>query len=156
MSALALPLLLAMLVWLAYKLTTYAFPGLIGLLAAHFAFDTGAGWIGAIAVFGVSAAASLEVMRALFMSVAAPTLRIMLAIAFVTPAMAASYFLLANLSVGLVPAEAWRQVICVLGASVAGSAALGKLAPPEPRFNPNIAPGGERGTPRPAGGGQAP
>lgn len=130
MSALALPLLALMLVWLVYTLTAYALPCLAGLVAATYAFETGSGWFGACVVFGVTAPVVFRLMRWFFVVIEHPAARIVLSIAFVTPAILASHFLLERLSAGHVPSETWRQVLCALGASVAGLAAFGKLAAP--------------------------
>lgn len=132
MSALALPLLTFMLIWLVYTVTTYALPCLFALVLAQYALETGAGWLGACIVFGVTVPLIFGLMRRLFEVVTHPAARIVLSIAFVAPAMLTSYFLLESLSAGHVPSEAWRQVLCVLGASIAGLAAFGKLAAPEP------------------------
>lgn len=132
MSALALPLLGFVLVWLVYTVTTYALPCLAGLAAATYAFETGSGLSGACVVFGLTAITVFGLMRWLFAVIPHPTARIMLSLAFVAPAVLVSYFLLESLSAGHVPSETWRQVLCVLGASIAGLAAFGKLAATEP------------------------
>lgn len=132
MSALALPLLALVLVWLVYTVTTYALPCLAGLAAARFAFETGSGWFEACAVFGLTAITVFGLMRWLFAVASHPASRILLAIAFVTPAILTSYFILENLSAERVPSESWRQALCVLGAGMNGLAAFGRLAAPEP------------------------
>lgn len=132
MSAFALPLLALMLVWLVYTVTTYALPCLAGLAAARYAFETGSGLFGACVVFGLTAITVFGLMRSLFTVFEHPIARIMLAIAFVTPAVLSTYFLLEGLSAGHVPSETWRQVLCALGASIAGLAAFGRLVAPEP------------------------
>ena len=86
MSALALPLLAFMLIWLVYTLTTYALPCLAGLAAATYAFETGSGWFGACVVFGLTAITVFGLMRWLFAVASHPTNRIMLSLAFVAPA----------------------------------------------------------------------
>lgn len=131
MSALALPLLTLMLVWLVYTVTTYALPCLIALMLARHALETGAGWLGACIVFGVTAPLMFGLMRGAFEACTHPMVRIAFSIAFVAPAILASYFLLERLSAGHVPSEAWRHALCVLGAGGAGLVALGKLAAPE-------------------------
>lgn len=131
MSALALPLLALVLVWLVYTVTTYALPCLIALAAAQYAFGTGAGWFGACVIFGATALLVFGVMRWLFGTFTHPAAQIVLSLAFVAPAILASYFLLDRLSTGHVPSETWRQALCVLGASMAGLVAFGKLAAPE-------------------------
>lgn len=131
MSALALPLLALMVVCLVYAVTTYALPCLFALVLAQYAFETGAGWFGACFVFGVTAPLMFGLMRGLFEFVTYPTARIALSIAFVAPTVVTSYFLFDRLSTGHVPSETWRQALCVLGASMAGLVAFGKLAAPE-------------------------
>jgi len=133
MSALALPLLGLMLVWLVYTVTTYALPCLAGLLVARYALETGAGLLGACVAFGVTAILVFGLMRWFFAVVPHPAARIMLSIAFVTPAVVMSYFWLESLSAGHVPSQMWRQALCAFGASMAGLAAFGKLAAPEPK-----------------------
>lgn len=132
MSALALPLLLLMLVWLFYKVTTYALPCLTGLVVARYAFEAGAGWLGAFVVWGATALVAFELMRWLYASVTQPILRAALSVAFVTPSALMSYFILTNLSAGHVPSELWRQVLCTFGAGVIGLMALARLAEPDP------------------------
>jgi hypothetical protein len=132
MSALALPLLVLMLVWLFYKVTTYALPCLTGLIVARCAFEAGAGWLGAFVVGGVTALVAFGLMRWLYASVTQPILRTMLSVALVTPSAVLSYFILNTLSVGHVPSELWRQALCILGAGVAGLMALVRLVEPDP------------------------
>jgi hypothetical protein len=128
MTGLALALLTLMLVWLFYKVTTYALPCLTGLIAARHAFETGAGWLGAFVVWGVTAVVAFGLMRWLYASVTQPVLRVMLSIAFVTPSAVMSYFILNSLSAGHLPCDLWRQALCILGAGVAGLMALVRLA----------------------------
>jgi hypothetical protein len=128
MSALAFPLLALMLIWLVYTATTYALPCLAGLAAATYAFETGSGWFGACVVFGLTAIAVFGLMRWLFAVVPHRAAKILLAIAFVTPAILTSYFILESLSAGRVPSESWRQALCTLGAAIFGLAAFGRLS----------------------------
>jgi hypothetical protein len=132
MTGLALALLTFMLVWLFYKVTTYALPCLTGLIVARCAFEAGAGWLGAIVVWGATALVAFGLMRWLFASVTQPILRIMLSVAFVTPSAVMSYFILNTLSAEHVPSELWRQALCILGAGVAGLLAFVRLAEPDP------------------------
>ncbi|GAM96976.1 hypothetical protein U91I_00597 [alpha proteobacterium U9-1i] len=132
MTGLALALLTFMLVWLFYKVTTYALPCLTGLIVARYAFEVGAGWLGAIVVWGVTALMAFWLMRWLYASVTQPILRVGLSIAFVTPSALMSYFILTNLGAGHVPSELWRQALCVLGAGIIGLMALARLADPDP------------------------
>ncbi len=128
MSALALPLLVLMLVWLFYKVTTYALPCLTGLIVARCAFEAGAGWLGASVVWGVTALMAFGVMRCLYASVTQPILRVVLSVAFVAPSALMSYFILSNLSAVHVPSELWRQALCLFGAGAAALMAFARLA----------------------------
>lgn len=132
MTGLALALLTFMLVWLFYKVTTYALPCLTGLIVARYAFEVGAGWLGAFVVWGVTALVAFGLMRWLYASVTQPILRAVLSVAFVTPSVVMSYFILNTLSVGQVPSELWRQALCILGAGIIGLMALARLAEPDP------------------------
>lgn len=132
MSALALPLLVLMLVWLFYKVTTYALPCLTGLIVARCAFEAGAGWLGAFALWGITALLTFGLMRWLYESISQPMLRGVLSIAFVAPSAVMSYFILNSLSAGHVPSELWRQALCIIGAGVAALMALVRLTEPGP------------------------
>lgn len=132
MTGLALALFTFMLVWLFYKVTTYALPCLTGLIVARYAFEAGAGWLGAFIVWGVTALVAFGLMRWLYASVTQPILRVVLSSAFVAPSALMSYFILNTLSAGHVPSELWRQVLCLFGAGVAGLMALVRLAEPDP------------------------
>lgn len=77
----------------------------------------------ALVVFGL--------MRWLYASVAEPTLRALIAIAFVAPSIVLAYFLFDDLTVGQVPSEIWRQALCMLGAGVAGLLAFVRLSEPQ-------------------------
>lgn len=130
MSALALPLLALMVVWLVYAVTTYALPCLVALVVARYALETGAGWLGACVAFGITAPLIFGLMREVFETVRHPAVRIVLSIAFVAPAILASYLMLETVSAGRVPSEAWRQALCILGAGMCGLAAFGRLSGP--------------------------
>ncbi len=132
MTGLALALLTFMLVWLFYKVTTYALPCLTGLIAARYAFEAGTGWFGAFVVWGVTALVAFALMRWLYASVTHSILRVLLSVAFVAPSAVMSYFILNTLSAGHVPSEHWRQALCILGAGVAALMALVRLAEPDP------------------------
>jgi len=127
MAGLALVFLILGIVWLFFKVTTYALPCLIGLAAAQWAFDTRVGWIGAFVVFGLTALPTFGLMRWLFTAVAHPAARILLAIAFVAPAVVVSYLILSQLSEGLIPSGLWRQGLCLMGSGLMGLMALGRL-----------------------------
>jgi hypothetical protein len=132
MTGIALGLLTFTLVWLFYKVTTYVLPCLIGLCVGLYAFETGAGWLGACILFGLTTLATFGLMRWLFASATHLVAKIGLSILFVAPAALASYFMLEALTAGHVPSETWRHVLCGIGAGVIGLMAFVRLAEPDP------------------------
>lgn len=131
MIMLSTPLLVVALLafsWLVYKWTIYALPCLVGLGVAQWAYETGPGWFGAVAVFGAIALLVFGLMRWLFSSFTQPAIRVLLTLAFVTPAVLMSYFIFDDLSAGQMPLELWRQVLCICGSGVAGLIAFVRLA----------------------------
>lgn len=134
MSALAIPLLILVSIWLLYKVTIYALPCLAGLVFAHYALETGAGWFGGLVVFAFGALVIIGLMRWAFASARRPKVRMLLSIAFTAPSIALSYFILNALSASHVPSETWRQVLCIIGALLSGLLAFGRLAEPGAGF----------------------
>lgn len=134
LSALTIPLLILVFMWLFHKVTIYALPCLAGLVAAHYALETGAGWFGGLVVFGLTAITMFGLVRWAFASARRPRVRILLSMAFTGPSIALSYFILNALSAGHVPSETWRQTLCIIGALLCGLMAFGRLAEPDAGF----------------------
>lgn len=125
--------LIGVLCVLAYKLAVYALPFMLGLTAARFAYETGAGWIGAGLVGLVAGGAAFGVLVFLFATLRSPILRLAVALIFAVPAAVAGYFLVYGVAREAVPSEVWRQVFCILGGMFVGISAVTKLvAPGEP------------------------
>lgn len=78
--------LIAGLCVLAYTLAVYAFPFMLGVTAAQFAYHTGTGFIGAGLVGVVAAAAVFGVLALLFDTLRSPILRLIVALVFAAPA----------------------------------------------------------------------
>jgi hypothetical protein len=116
----------------AYTLAIYALPFMLGLAAARFAYETGAGLLGAGIVALVVGAAAWGVLLLLFTTLRAPILRLIVALVFAAPAAVAGYFLVHGIAREAVPSEIWRQIFCVAGGLLIGPAAFGRLVVPVP------------------------
>ena len=68
---------------LAYTLTVYALPFMLGVTAAQFAYHTGAGFIGAGLVGFVAALAALGVLALLFDTLCSPIQRVIVGLVYV-------------------------------------------------------------------------
>lgn len=121
-------MLIGMLCVLAYTLATYALPFMLAVAAAQFAYDTGAGFIGAGLVALVAGAASFGILALLFATARNPTLRIAIAVVFALAAAVAGYALVHGVAGEIVPSPIWRQIFSVVGAIVTGLSALARLA----------------------------
>lgn len=125
--------LIAMLCAIAYTLAVYALPFMLGLIAAQFAYQTGAGWIGA-GLFGlVMAGAAFGTLAFLFARLRSPMLRLTIALVFAAPAAVAGYALVHGVTEETVPSEIWRQIFCIVGGAFVGFSALGRLVVPWPQ-----------------------
>ncbi|MFI0849011.1 hypothetical protein [Mesorhizobium sp. IMUNJ 23232] len=126
-------ILVGMLCVLAYTLATYALPFMLALAAARFAYETGAGFIGAALVGLAAGAVSFGLLSLLFAATRSPILRITIALIFAAPATVAGYALVHGVAGELVPSPVWRAIFSVIGALATGLSALAKLAAPPPR-----------------------
>ena len=118
---------IAMLCGLLFTLAVYALPVFIGLSAGLWAFETGAGVPGAIAIGLIAGAVALVAAQVLFAIVRSAAVRLVLGLAFAAPAAVAGYHAVLGLAAIGVPSEAWRQVFAVIGAAAIGATALTRL-----------------------------
>ena len=122
--------LVGLLCFVAYTLATYALPFMLGLTAARFAYDTGAGLIGAGLVGFTAGAVAFGLLVFLFASLRPPILRLSVALVFAAPAAMAGYALVHGITKEAVPSEIWQQIFCIIGAIFVGVSALMRLAAP--------------------------
>jgi len=122
--------LIAGLCVLAYTLAVYALPFMLGVTAAQFAYQTGAGFIGAGLVGFVVALVAFGVLALLFDTLHSPILRLIVALVFAAPAAVAGYALIHGVTKEAVPSEIWRQVFCIIGGAFVFVSALLRLAAP--------------------------
>ncbi|MFN4205349.1 MAG: hypothetical protein ACK4HG_03065 [Agrobacterium albertimagni] len=119
--------LIAGLCILAYTLSVYALPFMLGMTAAQFAYQTGSGLIGAGLVGFVAAVAAFGVLAFLFDTMRPPILRLIVALIFAAPAAVAGYALIHGITRESVPSEIWRQIFCIIGGALVGTLALLRL-----------------------------
>jgi hypothetical protein len=113
---------------LLFTLAIYAVPFFVGLTVGMWAFETGAGVIGAVLVGLVAGVVALFAAQLLFASVRSLALRAVIALLFAAPAAVAGYHAVLGISALLVPSEAWRHVFAAIGCLVVGVSAAVQLA----------------------------
>ncbi|BDG71600.1 hypothetical protein [Roseomonas fluvialis] len=113
---------------LLFTLAIYAVPFFVALTIGMWAFETGAGVIGATLVGLVAGVVALFAAQLLFASVRSLVLRAVIALLFAVPAAVAGYHAVLGISALLVPSEAWRHVFAAIGGFVVGVSAAVQLA----------------------------
>lgn len=121
-------LLIATMVFFVYRLATYALPAMLGFTVARFADATGAGWVGAGIVGLIAGMLSFSCLAVLFATARTTTVRAVVALIFVAPAVAVGYLLAYGLTEGAVPSVIWRQTLCLAVGAFVGSSAFARLA----------------------------
>jgi hypothetical protein len=118
------------LCFLLFRCAAYALPTFVGFAAGFWAFDSGAGPIGAIAVGAIAGGAALGACRLVFGLARNEVLRALIALAFAAPAAYAGYHIVFGLAYYGVTSEIWRHVFAVVGAGAIGLTAAARLAVP--------------------------
>jgi len=121
--------------WLLFTLAVFALPFFAGVTTGMWAFDTGAGWLGAIVVGAVAAALTFGAGQILLVFVRPLWARIVIALAFVAPAAIAGYHATHGIVKHTMPSEGWEVAFSIIGAVAIGATALMRLiamAPPGP------------------------
>ena len=121
---------MGMLVTLMFNLAILALPFFAAVTAGRFAYGTGAGVLGAIAVGLVAGAAALAAGQAILLLTRSTFVRLVVAFAFTAPAAIAGYRLVLGLSHVGGAHGVWQQVFAAIGSVAIGMAALMRLATP--------------------------
>lgn len=119
---------LGFMCWLLFNLAVYALPFFAGVTASLFAYETGAGAIGAMFVGIVAAAVTLVFGQVLFASARSPVVRTLIATAYATPAALAGYHAVHGLTAIGGSTDLWRQVFAVTGAIVIAAVAWSRVS----------------------------
>ena len=121
---------IGMLVALMFNMAILALPLFVAVAAGRFAYDTGAGAPGAIAVGFVAVAAALGVGQAVLIMTRSTAVRLVVALAFTAPAAVAGYHLVLGLSHIGGARGLWQQIFAAIGSVAIGVAAMMRLATP--------------------------
>ena len=114
--------------WLLFNLAVFALPFFLGLTAGGWAYDTGAGWLGAIFVGFAEAALTLAAGQALLMLIRPVWARLLISLIFVVPAVMAGFHATHGIVKHTMPSETWQMIFSVIGAIVVGITAFVRVA----------------------------
>ena len=112
------------LCWLLFTLAVFALPFFAGVSAGTWAFQTGAGWLGAILVGLAAAALTLGLGQFLLAFIRPLWIRLAIALAFVAPAALAGYHATHGIVKHTMPSDTWQIIFSVIGAVAVGVTAL--------------------------------
>jgi hypothetical protein len=115
---------------LVCRLTVDALPAFAGCAAGFWAYGTGAGPIGALAIGVVGAAITLGTGRLAFDCSRSIAIRACIAFVFAAPAAYVGYHVILALGQYAVPSDAWRHAFALIGAFVIGVTATIRIAGP--------------------------
>lgn len=114
--------------WLLFNLAVFALPFFIGLNAGTWAYGTGAGWLGGIAVGLLAAGLTLAVGQGLLLLIRPIWARLLIALAFVAPAGIAGFYATLGIVKHMMPSETWQLIFSVIGAIAVGVTAFLRVA----------------------------
>ena len=115
------------LCWLLLTLAVYALPFFAGVSLGMWAYGTGAGWLGAIIIGFVGAGLTFGIGQFLLATVRPIWARLLIAIAFVAPAVIAGFHATHGVVKHTMPSDTWQLVFSVIGALAVGGAAFGPI-----------------------------
>lgn len=116
------------LCWLLFTLAVFALPFFAGVNAGTWAYQTGAGWFGAIIVGLVGAALTLGLGQFLLAIIRPLWIRLAIALAFVAPAALAGYHATHGIVKHTMPSDTWQIIFSVIGAVAVGITAFVRIA----------------------------
>ena len=113
--------------WLLFTLAVFALPFFAWITAGAWAYDTGAGWLGAILVGVVAAGLTLGIGQVLLGIVRPLWARMLIALAFVAPAAIAGYHATHGIVKHTMPSETWQLAFSLIGAIAVGITAFARV-----------------------------
>lgn len=113
--------------WLLFTLAVYALPFFAGMTAALWAYDSGAGPIGALLIGAFAAGLTVGLGQLIFTTVRSVWVRFAIALAFAAPAAVAGYHATLGLTRLTMPSEGWQIAFSVLGAIAIGATAWTRM-----------------------------
>ena len=114
--------------WLLFTLAVFALPFFVGVTAGLWAYDTGAGWLGALVIGALAGVLTFGAGQFLLGFVRPLWARLVIALAFVAPAAIAGYHATHGVVKHTMPSEGWQVAFSVVGALAVGVTALMRLA----------------------------
>ncbi|UCI05225.1 hypothetical protein [Mesorhizobium sp. B1-1-8] len=114
--------------WLLFTLAIFALPFFSGVSTGMWAFNVGAGWLGAIVVGALAAGLTLGLGQLLLNVVRPLWARLAIALVFVAPAAIAGYHATHGIVKHAMPSATWQIVFSVVGAVAVGVTAFVRVA----------------------------
>ena len=121
---------IGLLIALMFNMAIFALPLFSGVAAGRLAYDTGAGWLGAILVGLIAAVLTLGIGQLILAVTKSNLLRLAIAVAFAAPAAFAGYHVVLGLSRIGGAHGVWQPIFAGIGAVIIAGAALARLATP--------------------------
>ncbi|UDQ88455.1 hypothetical protein LJE71_19700 [Xanthobacter autotrophicus] len=114
--------------WLLFTLAVFALPFFAAVSAGTWAYQTGAGWLGAIVVGLIAGCVTLGIGQVLFAIIRPMWARLLIALAFVVPAVIAGYHVTYGIVKLAMLSETWQIVFSIIGAIAIGITTLLRVA----------------------------
>ena len=114
--------------WLLFTLAVFALPFFAAVSAGTWAYQTGAGWLGAIVVGLIAGGVTLGIGQVLFAIARPMWARLLVALAFVAPTVFVGYHATHGIAKLAMPSETWQIVFSIIGAIAIGIATLLRVA----------------------------
>ena len=124
---------IALFCWLLFTLAVFALPFFTAVSAGIWAYHAGGGWLGAIVVGLIAGCFTLGIGQVLFVIVRPMWARLLVALAFVAPAVFAGYHATSGIAQLAMPSETWQIVFSTIGAIAIGITTLLRVASMAPR-----------------------
>lgn len=115
------------LCWLLFTLAIYALPLFAGVSLGMWAYGTGAGWLGAVVLGVIGAGLTFGIGQFLLATVRPVWARLLIAVAFVAPAVIAGFHATHGIVKHTMPSETWQLVFSIIGAIAVGVTAFARI-----------------------------
>ncbi len=125
---------LGFLCWLLFSLAVYALPFFVAVTVGYYAFENGAGPIGAIAIALFAGAVALVLGQVAFATIRSPIIRLTIGALYALPAGLAGFHAVKGISETGGAGETWTLIFASIGAIIVGATAwvrIASLAGPE-------------------------
>jgi len=119
---------LGFLCWLLFSLAVYALPFFVAVTVGYYAFENGAGPIGAIVVALFTGAAAIILGQVAFATIRSRTIRLTIGALYALPAGVAGFHAVKGLSEAGGAGETWTLVFASVGAIIVGVTAWAPIA----------------------------